>query len=144
MDKLKELKKLVKTFTDNLSRYKNSTYNESDCRREFIDRLLELLGWDVRNEQGIAPQYREVIAEQYSNSADRPDYTLTLHGVTKIFVEAKKPSVEIEKVSGPAFQARRYGWNANHKIVVLTNFEYLSIYDATVIPNGTDTVGTAL
>lgn len=59
---------------------------------------------------------------------------MTLKGVTKFFVEAKKPAVDILNATGPAFQAKKYGWNANHKIVVLTNFEYFIIYDTTCIP----------
>lgn len=96
------------------------------------------MGWDVPNKAGLAPQYREVIAENYSNKTDRPDYSLTLRGVTKLFVEAKKPSVDIDTESAPAMQARKYGWNAKHKISILTNFEYFIIYDTTTVPKETD------
>ena len=37
-------------------------YNEHSCRDDFINELLILLGWDVGNVRGVAPQYREVIA----------------------------------------------------------------------------------
>lgn len=56
---------------------------------EYIDPFLKLLGWDVANEKGVAPQYREVVAENYSTRTDRPDYTMTLRGVHKFFTEAK-------------------------------------------------------
>ena len=46
--------------------------------------------------------------------------------------------MDITKDPAPAIQARKYGWNAKHKIVVLTNFEYLIIYDTTTIPKETD------
>ena len=140
-----ELKALVDRFDSNLHYYKDSrnAYNEHSTRIEYIDPLLELLGWDVANRQGLAPQYREVIAENYSNRTDRPDYSLTLRGVTKLFVEAKKPSVDIAIATDPAIQARKYGWNAGHKIVLLTNFEYLIIYDTTTIPRIEDHVTTA-
>jgi len=136
MPNLKELQELIDKFEASLSYYKDSknAYNEHSCRIEYIDPLLNYLGWDVANKKGLAPQYREVIAENYSTQTDRPDYSLTLRGVTKFFVEAKKPSVDIFRVAEPAFQARKYGWNAKHKIVVLTNFEYLIIYDATFLP----------
>lgn len=140
-----ELKALVERFDNNLHYYKDSrnAYNEHSTRIEYIDPLLELLGWDVANRRGLAPQYREVIAENYSNRTDRPDYSLTLRGVTKLFVEAKKPSVDISVVPDPAIQARKYGWNAGHKVVLLTNFEYLIIYDTTTIPKAGDHVTTA-
>ncbi|TCU65639.1 type II restriction/modification system DNA methylase subunit YeeA [Tissierella praeacuta] len=134
------MKNLVNKFKQNYAYYKDKKngYNEHSCRIEYIDPLLNLLGWDVANKKGLLPQYREVIAENYSNQTDRPDYSLTLKGVTKIFVEAKKPSVDILNSSEPALQARKYGWNANHKISILTNFEYLIIYDTTYVPKEGD------
>lgn len=139
------LQNLVNHFGANLSFYKdaNTSYNEHSCRIEYIDPLLQCLGWDVSNSSGVAPQYREVIAENYSNKSDRPDYTMTLRGVAKFFVEAKKPSVDISKVVDPAFQTRKYGWNANHRIAVLTNFEYLAIYDTCYLPKATDNSSVA-
>ena len=124
MDRIEALKQLVKRFDDNYREYKRDTYNEHSCRDEFINPFLEILGWDVTNSKGLAPQYREVIAEYHASSSDRPDYSLTLRGVSKFFVEAKKPHVDISKDPAPAVQARKYGWNAKHKIAVLTNFEY--------------------
>ena len=134
------LKDLVTRFDNNIAAYKDSknAYNEHSCRIEYIDPFLQILGWDVSNKVGLAPQYREVIAENYSNKSDRPDYSLTLRGVTKLFVEAKKPSVDINTESAPAIQARKYGWNAKHKVSILTNFEYFIIYDTTTVPKETD------
>lgn len=93
-----ELQKLVEHFDANIDFYKDTkkAYNEHSCRIEFIDPFLKILGWDVANENGAAPQYREVIAENYSSRSDRPDYTMTLRGVAKFFVEAKKPSPFVE------------------------------------------------
>lgn len=140
MVNIEELKRLVEQFKANLPYYKDSqhSYNEHSCRIEYIDPLLKAMGWDVSNIKGIAPQYREVIAENYSNKTDRPDYTMTLRGVAKFFIEAKKPSVDISRESAPAFQTRKYGWNANHRIAVLSNFEYLIIYDTCYVPHEND------
>lgn len=140
MDNLAQLSKIVDRFKLNISFYKNAknAYNEHSCRIEYIDPFLKILGWDVSNEKGLAPQYREVIAENYSSRTDRPDYTITLRGVPKFFVEAKKPSVDIISDNEPAFQIRKYGWNAKHRIAVLTNFEYLVIYDTCHIAHKDD------
>ena len=140
MTSVDKLKDLANRFQTNLAFYKETrnNYNEHSCRIEYIDPLLKILGWDVANEKGLAPQYREVIAENYSTPTDRPDYTMTLRGVAKIFVEAKKPAVDITRVTDPAFQTRKYGWNANHRIAVLTNFEFLAIYDTCYIPKEED------
>ena len=126
----KDLHRLVEQFQKSFELYKNSSENnEQECRDEFISPLLECFGWDVSNRQGKLPQYKDVVVEKFANERDRPDYTLTLNGLSKIFVEVKKPSVDITKDKAPALQARRYGWNAGHKIVLLTNFEYLCVYD---------------
>jgi hypothetical protein len=146
MNKREKLKTLTDRFMAHLHYYKDlkQAYNEHSCRIEYIDPFLQILGWDVANTKGLPPQYREVIAENYSARTDRPDYSLTLRGVTKLFVEVKKPSVDITNLAEPAFQARKYGWNANHKVVVLTNFEYLTIYDTTVVPSECDRCFVAL
>lgn len=133
------LKQLVLRFDKNKIEYKKDSYNEHSCRDEFINPFLEILGWDVTNKKGAAPQFREVIAEFHADVNARPDYCLTLKGVSKFFVEAKKPSVDISTDSSAAIQTRKYGWNANHKIAVLTNFEYLIIYDTTTVPKENDT-----
>lgn len=140
-----ELQKLVEHFEVNIEFYKDTkkAYNEHSCRIEFIDPFLKILGWDVANEKGAAPQYREVIAENYSSRSDRPDYTMTLRGVAKFFVEAKKPSVDITKVDAPAIQTRKYGWNAKHRLAVLTNFEFLAIYDTCHFPLENDSCTVA-
>lgn len=143
---LEKLKRLVKKYHENMDYYRNSknAYNETECRDEYISPLLECFGWDVKNEKGKLPQYKEVVVEKFSNSSERPDYTLTLNGVSKIFVEAKKPSVDILIESTPSIQARKYGWNAKHPISVLTNFENLLIYDTTNQPRKGEDSRTSL
>lgn len=143
---MERLKQLIIQYRNSIDYYKNkkNAYNEQSCRDEYISPLLECFGWDVQNKKGTLPQYKEVVVEQFSNSAERPDYTLTLNGVSKIFVEAKKPSVDITVESEPAMQARKYGWNANHAIALLTNFENLIIYDTTNQPQAGDDVNTSV
>ena len=134
-----ELQELVNKFDKDYKYYKDSQkYNENNCRIEFIDQFFKILGWDISNAQCKQPQFREVITENYQADTGRPDYSMTLNGVVKFHVEAKKPSVSIEDDDEPAFQARRYGWCSNLRISVLTNFEYLIIYDATIPPKKGD------
>ncbi|WP_333593974.1 Eco57I restriction-modification methylase domain-containing protein [Anaerospora hongkongensis] len=145
MGKINELKALIEKFATNIEYYHDNKkhYNEHSCRIEYIDPLLKLLGWDVSNEKALPPQYREVIAEDYSTETDRPDYSMTLKGVSKFFVEAKKPSVDILNTNSSAIQTRKYGWNAKHKIAVLTNFEYFIIYDTNYVPRENDSTAIA-
>lgn len=140
-----DLQRLIAQYQRNIKTYRKAKeYNEQDCRDEFISPLLECFGWDVHNKNGVAPQYKEVVVEKFSNKNQRPDYTLTLNGVSKIFVEAKKPSVDIRTEVAPAIQTRSYGWNAKHKIAVLTNFEDLIVFDTTNRPMAGDSATTSL
>ena len=68
----------------------------------------------------------------------RPDYELRISRQRKIFIEAKKPSVRIDRDRAPAFQTRRYGYSASLPISVVTNFHQLAIYDCKPVPCETD------
>lgn len=146
MDKLQEIKRLVEKYRSNEKFYSEarSKYNETDTRNEFIDPFFEALGWDIHNKKNLKPTLREVMRENYLTATSRPDYAFTLSGVKKFFVEAKKPSVKVHTDMESILQTRRYGYNAKHLITVLTNFEYLLIFDATVEPKETDNPYTAL
>ncbi len=139
----KSIEDLVRNYSNNISEYKSEDYNESQTRAEFIDPLFELLGWDVTNVRNLSRRFREVSREvgvRVGTKEKRPDYEFRLGTERKFFVEAKKPSVDITSVgsttsSEAAFQVRRYGWSAGLKVSVLTNFEYLAVYDTTTEPS---------
>lgn len=82
--------------------------------------------------------------ENQINCLSQPDYTFTRNGVVKFFLEAREKSIDITKEKEISYQARLYGWNAKHKITILTNFEYLFIYDVTRKPEYTDSPKTSL
>ena len=135
---------LIEQYEADRSYYLTDRYNETLLRSDFLDPLFELLGWDIKNRAGRPTNEREVILEEplkagASENTKKPDYTFRLYAERKFFLEAKKPCVNIDKVDGPARQARRYGYTANLKISVLSNFEYLIIYDASEMVEETDT-----
>lgn len=140
----RELEQLVQRFNRDFNQYKKSNFNEQMTRQQYIDVFLRFLGWDISNPSGLSYNDREVVAEEYTNDVkgDRPDYTIRMNGVSQFHIEAKKVSVDILNSSPPAIQARRYGWNSNHAITVLTNFEYLSIYLTYIGPNKDDKAST--
>ena len=135
------IKKLIETFDNNLESYKKGNYNETQVRREFIDPLFEELGWDVANRQGYAEAYKDVIHEdaiKVGGVTKAPDYCFRVGGARKFFLEAKKPSINIQKDIHPAYQLRRYGWSAKLPLSILTDFEELAVYDCRVKPSKTD------
>jgi hypothetical protein len=137
-----KIENLVTRFEDQFHSYKNSEYNETQTRRDFIDPFFKALGWDIDNESGYAEAYREVIHEdkvKVSGATKAPDYSFRLVGGKRLFfVEAKKPSVSVKEDIQPAYQVRRYGWSAKLPISIITDFEEFAIYDCTKKPNPTD------
>ena len=137
-----KIKSLVQRFEEQKEFYKNKDYNETQTRRDFIDPFWKALGWDVDNENGYAESYREVIHEdriKIDGATKAPDYSFRLPGGKRLFfLEAKKPNIIIKDDIHPAYQIRRYGWNAQMAISVISDFEEFAIYDCTQKPNPTD------
>lgn len=131
------IKQLIEKYTADRDYYLTSKYNETLVRSDFLDPFFELLGWDIKNNAGKPTNEREVILEEAlkanaSEHSKKPDYTFRLFSERKFFLEAKKPCVSIESNNDTAKQVRRYGFTAKLKISVLSNFEYLIIYDTSV------------
>ena len=131
------IKQLIEKYTSDRDYYLTSKYNETLLRSDFLDPFFELLGWDIKNNVGKPTNEREVILEEAlkasaSEHSKKPDYTFRLFSERKYFLEAKKPCVSIESNNDTAKQVRRYGFTAKLKISVLSNFEYLIIYDTSV------------
>ena len=134
-----DIEGLVRRYEQNRTEYvrSDSVYSESDTRADFIDPFFAALGWDVTNKAGLSRRLREVIRETHAagpESTKRPDYEFKLGPERKFFVEVKRPSVNVKDSAAVAFQARRYGWSANLLVSVVTNFEFLAIYDTTIEP----------
>lgn len=138
-----KLTRLIHSYEENRDECRRPSYNETSLRVEYLNPLFKLLGWDVDNETGQSLYTREVIHEANvtidtddpAHSNKKPDYAFRTGGAVRFFLEAKKPSVNILNNSAPSFQARRYGWSGNHRIVVLSNFEDTCIYDCAYVPN---------
>ena len=140
-----QLKLLIDAFNKEYSTLKKPKYNEAQLRIDFINPMLKTFGWDVDNEFKKSQFLRDVnqeepidISEDDITTKKKPDYSLNVNGSKKLFIEAKKVSVDIDKSISSAFQTRRYGWNANLGISILTNFERLVVYDCRYKPVSTD------
>lgn len=135
------LEKLVEKYSQNREAIlnKKNKYNEANVRREYIDPFLELLGWDLQNKSGKSLSESDVIVENYLGNgvSNRTDYSLRRNGSIFYTIEAEKPSKDIHKDLQPASQVLRYGWNANNDIGILTNFEFLQIFQTYAKPSNT-------
>src|SRR5689334_6009878 len=123
------LRGLVERFASQRGLLHAAPYNETQLRREFLDPLLEALGWDVSNRAGVAEPYKDVIHEdalKIGATTRAPDYCLRVGGERRLFIEAKKPAVNVAEAASPAFQLRRYAWSANLPLGILTDFEEMA------------------
>ncbi len=141
-----EVSKLIERFDANRAAYRSGEYSEAQARVDFINPLLEFLGWDVYNRAGKPEAYRDVISEdrvKIGGYTKAPDYGLYTGGARKLFLEAKKPSVDLRDDVNPAVQLRRYAWSAKLPLSILTDFEELAIYDCRIEPDKDDKPATA-
>ena len=141
-----KLAKLIEVFSNNEEYYKSKKYKEDHVRQDFINPFFKALGWDMDNERGVAPQYREVIYEdriEIEGKPKAPDYAFRLGSERKFFVEAKASSVKVYSEVDPAFQLRRYAWSGKLPVSILTDFEEFSVYDTTIEPKHSDKASVA-
>lgn len=141
-----EIERLVQRFEEHKLDYRQTGYNETQTRRDFIDPFFKALGWDIDNSASDSEAYREVIHEdkvRVENKLKSPDYSFRLHGKRCFFVEAKKPSVNVKDDIDPAYQVKRYAWSAKLKLSIVTDFEEFAVYDCSGKPKPTDKASVA-
>ncbi len=142
MSTLTQIPNLIKRFKNQI----DSDYNETQTRIEFINPFFTALGWDVENKQGLSIIHCPVVHEtplKIGRATKIPDYSFRVGGVRKFFVEAKKPSINLKNDPEPAYQLRRYGWNAKLSLSIITNFAEFAVYDCRIKPESTDKASTA-
>ena len=139
------IKQLVEKFTENREAYRSGKYNEAQLRQQFLDPFFEALGWDIYNRSGISPEYQDVKIEDslmIEGASKAPDYSFRIGKERKFYVEAKKPAVDIQYDIHPAYQLKRYAWNAHLPLSILTDFEELAVYNCKNKPNPSDSAAT--
>lgn len=124
-----ELNRLVAAFTRQFADLTSPGYAEAQLRDDFLNPLFRALGWDLENKAGHIQNDREVEIESRTDiagKAKRADYLFRTDGTNRFVCEAKKP----REILGPksAFQAKRYAWNKNLPLAVLSDFEEIKIF----------------
>ena len=126
-----QIANLVDEFKANEHYFKSVSFDEENTKINFINKFFIALGWDVYNDAGVAPQYKDVEFEDtvlVSGKPKNPDYSFRVGGTRKFFVEAKAPHINVENSKEYAFQLKRYTWSGKLSVGLLTDFEELSIY----------------
>lgn len=159
----KAVRVLVEAFGDVLGYHKSAEFDETTNRQRFIDPLFAALGWDVADVNHRGPyadvlleySLRQADMAQAADSEDeedervetalagkkavgsigvrRPDYSFRVNGERQFFVEAKRPSVDINSPR-PIYQVKSYGWSAGTPLALLTDFEELLVFDCRYRP----------
>lgn len=135
------ISQLVREFKQNEKHYLSASYVEASLRADFLDKFWKALGWDVSHDAQTNPAEQEVKIErnvQVAMAQKRADYAFFLapnYRDVRFFVEAKKPSVDLDRSADAHFQTLRYGWNANTPLAVLTDFEQVFVLDCRAKPD---------
>jgi type I restriction-modification system DNA methylase subunit len=138
------VKQLAEDFQANDQFYLSAGYQEAEARRDFIDKFLIALGWDVNHDTQKNPYEQEVKVERKEQgvSQRRADYAFYIapnFRDVKFYMEAKKPHGDLATPDN-YFQVIRYGWNSQTPIAALFDFAQFEIVDCRFKPD----VGTAL
>jgi len=136
-----EVGKLCDRFSQNFNKFHETSYNESQVRKDFLDKFFIALGWDVNHDVQTNPYEQEVKVEKNVNVAARvkkADYAFYVKPNfrdERFFVEAKKPSVQLETPDN-CFQTIRYAYSSSRAAVsLLTNFKEFCIIDCRFRPD---------
>ena len=89
-----------------------SSFSEDQAKLAIILPLLHELGWNVFNDEEVVPEY--------SLGRKRVDYALRTGNSSKVFIEAKKCSVDLDD-SRWQEQLLNYAFQEGVKLAILTN-----------------------
>ncbi|MCX6745841.1 MAG: hypothetical protein NTX00_02355, partial [Candidatus Parcubacteria bacterium] len=111
----REFEQLIKKF-EALSDHERSDYNEANTRKDFILPLFRILGWNVYS--------KDEVNEEEKASGGRVDYSFSINGLKKFYVEAKAIKVDLDEKQW-AEQAIDYAWHKSVPWAILSDFEGL-------------------
>ena len=106
-------------------------YPEARLRDDYLNPLLRALGWDLENAAALIQSQREVEIESRTDiegRAKRADYLFRTDARARFVCEAKKPRSPLG--ARDAFQAKRYAFNMDLPLAVLSDFEEIKVYVA--------------
>jgi len=134
-----QVKQLAADFKANESFYLSPLYQEAEARRDFLDKFLIALGWDVNHDTQKSPYEQEVKVErkEHGVSQRRADYAFYIapnFRDPKFHIEAKKPFAGLATPDN-YFQTIRYGWSSRTPIAALFDFEQFQIVDCRFKPD---------
>lgn len=125
-----QLNGLIQKYTERRHEYIHESYAEDQLRMDFIDPLIEALGWDIRDIAKLGEGDREVVVERGATNG-RPDYAFRIGRNIQFYLEAKAPHVTASKPHS-IIQAKKYAYSNASQIVyfaAVTDFEEFMLFD---------------
>ena len=137
-DRKKRLSELISEYKKFKETGKLDLTSEETIR-SWLNKLLEIFDWDVRDTSQILQEKVLSKAEKeklkgISSQYTRPDYTFKIAKQKLSFLDAKDITININKDADAAFQIKSYGWSISAPCAFISNFEEFAIYDCTYIP----------
>lgn len=151
MEEIDSSFKAYKAIAKEIEGYEHTLKSEADVRLKVIDRFFcEILNWP----------YEEIFAEEYASATGFLDYKLTVEGLGKLVVEAKKDGRDLGidknksgnafKLNGPLFksdaakkgisQAIHYCGQKNSELACVTNGRQWIIFRGSRLGDGKDSM----
>lgn len=134
-----KLEELVNEYTRFKKEGKLDLTSEETIRT-WLNNLLELFGWDVRDtsqilQEKVLSKIEKERLKEIDSTSTRPDYTFKIAKQKITFLDAKDLSVNLTNDKKSAFQIKSYGWSILAPCAFISNFEQFVIYDCSYIPN---------
>ena len=98
---------------------KSRSYNEDQAKQGIVLPILRQLGWDTEDVEEVHPEF--------SIGQDRIDYALVLEGRPAVFIEAKRPSEDLDNENHEE-QLLGYSFRQTVDLAILTNGLTWSFY----------------
>ncbi len=139
----------LKSIMSEIVEYKDTIYSEEDTRLKVLNRVFEALGWPLS----------EIFTEEQAG-AGYIDYKLTVNGLARLVVEAKRDGRDLGldnrtpghayKLSGPVFNSQsvkegiaqgiRYCGQKNAELACVTNGSEWVVFRGSRLGDGRDTM----
>jgi len=106
------MKETIREFLEKTKTTDFSAYDEAATKQSIILPLLQKLGWDIFNRDEVYPEY--------SIETRKVDYSLRINNENKVFLEAKKTSVNLDN---PEYYEQLLGYSFQEGVglSILTN-----------------------
>lgn len=133
-------------FTELVEKYQrfkkigNLESTSEETIRGWLNDLLEIFGWDVKDTSQILQEKVLSTVEKarlggIGSTNTRPDYTFKIANQKLTFLDAKDITVNLRTDAKTAYQIKSYGWSISAPCAFISNFEQFAIYDCGYVPN---------